>query len=127
MSVHGEKIIADLVGRIEPGARVASLDDEDLGTVEAIEHLSIKVNAPLSRDYWIKGGYLVSYDGSVVRTSFEKKDLGVYRMDRAEPADDPGTAGTDDVIPIDEQIATRRQMEDELARQRAERERRLSA
>jgi hypothetical protein len=126
MSIYGEKMVADLVDRIEPGARVMTNDGKELGTVEAVEHLSIKVNAPLSRDYWLKGGYVVSYEDGFVRTSFDKSDLNVYKMNDVEPAEDPAEAGTDDIVPLDEQLETRRHMEEELARQRAARESRRS-
>jgi hypothetical protein len=124
MSVHGEKIVADLLERIEPGAHVVTNDGKEIGKVSAVEHMSIKIGAALSRDYWIKGTYLVSYDDGVVTTSFDKADLNVYKMEEAVPLEDLGEEPIDAVIPKDEQLETRRHMEEELARQRAEREQR---
>lgn len=117
MSIYKEQIVRGAAGEIPVGCPVCTSDGEKIGTVKDVQGDFVKIDAPLSRDYWINVDYVLGYDGERVELSFLKKDLGAYKMDQPDkPPVDSETP--DDIISGDEQFEQRLNMERELAAQR---------
>jgi hypothetical protein len=127
MSVYNEQMIRETIQRIAPGSPVMTADGHEIGKVSELAEQHFKVTALLTKDFWVDGEYIVSYDDGVVKMSFDKKDAGAYRLASPQTHDDPAVEQKDAIIPVDEQLEQRRRMEAELEEQRRRREERKSA
>jgi hypothetical protein len=127
MSVYNEQMIRETIQRIEPGSPVMTADGHEIGKVSELGQDHFKVTALLTKDYWVDGEYIVSYDDGAVKMSFDKKDAAAYRLPSPEMHDDPTVEQKDTIIPVDEQLEQRRRMEAQLEEQRRQREMRKSA
>ncbi|MEX2226570.1 MAG: hypothetical protein WEB52_08995 [Dehalococcoidia bacterium] len=104
-----------------PGAEVVTSDGASLGMVADVADASFKVDVRMQPDYWLGRAYVIGTSEQRVEMSFTKSDLKAYKLPHpgATAAADPAQeALADNVLPEDEQIAQRRRMEEQLARQR---------
>jgi hypothetical protein len=109
--------------KVTAGAKVFTADAKSLGTVVEVGDVSFKVDAPRKPDFWLGRDYVIEATSERVSMSFDKSDLGAYKLGQAgmEPEKDTTQESLKDAaIPKDEQIAQRVRMEQELAEQRRE-------
>jgi hypothetical protein len=119
MSVHKDRIVESTLHQVATGDAVLTSDGEQIGTVAEVAHGAIKVDAPLHPSFWIEGDYVVKSERGRTALTFERKDLGAYRMDAPRRDEDPAVElEVDRVISEREQMETRLRMERELAEQR---------
>jgi len=123
MVTRRDEIIGKVLDEVGVGMPIISEDDERIGSVKDIEGNFIKVDAFMSRDYWLHGDYAVRVSDGAVHMSFPKRELAAYKMnspelavEEAEQLEPPEGA----VIGEDDQLQTRINMERELAEQRRE-------
>ncbi|MEX2080407.1 MAG: hypothetical protein WEC33_02235 [Dehalococcoidia bacterium] len=103
----------------EVGARVYTLDRDDLGTVKEVSGSSFKIDAPWARDYWLSCEYIGETEPGSVQLVLVKNRLGDYKL--AQPADAAGALSDgvrDGLISDAEMDEQRRRMEVELEDQR---------
>ncbi len=107
-----------------PGARVVTLDGEELGKVAEVEGSYFKVDAPMRRDYWLGSDFIVQSSQENVSLSFAKVDLDAHKLNEPglEATEDPmRDIARDSVILSDSELLEQRaRMERELAEQRKE-------
>lgn len=122
MSVNGDRLIEEAARALEPGSSVYSADGERIGQVLEVQDTFVKVDAPFRRDYWLNAAYVLLRDDGRVETSFTKRDLEAYKLERpALDIEDPTRSPAADTIVAEaEQMEQRIQMERELALQRRE-------
>lgn len=102
------------------GAEVFTADSERLGSVKDVTENDFMVDVPLQRDYWLGREFVVGSTPERVTVSFEKRDVGAYKLAQPGGVRGGSSGGTlsDSIIPEEEQVEQRASMAMELAEQR---------
>jgi hypothetical protein len=118
MSLYHELMDVRILRDVRAGAAAMTNDGKKLGTIDQVEGHYIKVRVPFGRDYWLKADYVTEQTSERVTFSFDRKDLGVYKLGKPVMAADPLADQQDEVLSTQEQLEQRARMERELAEQR---------
>jgi hypothetical protein len=66
------------------GARVVTIEGEQLGTVKEVSGACFKVDAPMQPDYWLASDCIESMSGSDLRLNVPKQRIGDAKLDSFE-------------------------------------------
>src|SRR5205814_2269957 len=103
------------------GAPIYASDGQQFGSIKEVRGGYFKVDAPMSKDFWLSAAYIGVSDSQSVRLTITREQVDEHRLEAPglESGSDAYVETQDAVISDKEALAQRERMERELAEQRA--------